>query len=336
MLSLLGYLILALLGTGVVWFGADRLEGAGNRLASYYGVPAIVQGAIIAAVGSSMPELATAVLAPVLHGDFELGLGVIIGSAIFNILVIPAVATLAQPGGLGATRQLVYKEAQFYLIAVAVFLLVLSLAVIYYPIEGDTLGGELTTPLALALLALYGLYVFIQYEDTIEYEAPVPSTAINPWRTWGSFIAGFVLILVGVEVLLRAAIGIGDLLGTPSFVWGLTIIAAATSLPDAFVSVRAAGANRSVTSIANVFGSNVFDLLVAVPAGVLVAGVATVDFERLTPIVGVLIVATVLLFTSLRTEYELTRVEAMVLLGVYGGFIVWVILAAIEVVPGPT
>lgn len=336
MLALVGFVALAIGATAVVWVGADALEGAADRLAVYYGVPAIVQGAIIAAVGSSMPELVTAVLAPVVHGDFELGLAVIVGSAIFNILVIPAVATLADPGPLGATRHLVYKEAQFYLIAVAVFLLALSLAVIYYPVEGDALEGELTPLLAVGLLGLYGLYVFIQYEDTVDHPGVRTPGSINVWRSWGAFVGGFVLILIGVEGLLRAAIGIGDALGTPSFVWGLTIIAAATSLPDAFVSVRAARADRSVTSIANVFGSNVFDLLVAVPAGVLAAGVAPVDFERLTPLLGVLIFGTILLFATLRTDYELTRLEATSLLATYVAFLAWVVMAAIGAVPGPT
>lgn len=336
MLALIGYLLLAIVATGIVWIGADLLEDAADRIALYYGLPAIVQGAIVAALGSSMPELATAVLAPVIHDDFELGLAVIIGSAIFNILVIPAVATLWDSGSLAATRALVYKEAQFYLISVAVFLLTLSLAVIYFPVEGEELSGELTPILALGLLALYGLYIFIQYADTAEFD-PVPYTGqIDPRRMWLSFIGGFVLILVGVEALLRAAIGIGDIFGTPSFVWGLTIVAAATSLPDAFVSVRAAHADRQVTSIANVFGSNVFDLLVAVPAGVFAAGVADVNFERLTPILGVLILATILLFTELRTQYELSRREAISLLLVYTVFLVWVVLAAIGLLPGPT
>ena len=335
MLVVLGYLFLAVVATAVVWIGADALEGAANRLALYYGVPAIVQGAIIAAVGSSMPELVTAVLAPVVHGDFELGVAVIVGSAIFNILVIPALSTLAEPGPLAASRQLVYKEAQFYLIAVASFLLVLSLAVIYYPIEGPTLQGELTPLLAIGLLALYGLYIFIQYEDTIEHRAFRTVDTIDPWRTWATFVGGLVLILIGVEGLLRSAIGIGDALGTPSFVWGLTIIAAATSLPDAFVSIRAAQSDRSVTSIANIFGSNVFDLLVAVPAGVLAAGVAPIDFERLTPLLTVLVLATILLFATLRTDYELSRFEAGTLLASYVAFLVWMVLAAIGVIVGP-
>ena len=335
MLTLAGLGLLAVVSTGVVWVGSDHLERAANQISIYYGLPAIVQGAVVIAIGSSMPELTAAVLAPLVHGDFSLGVAAIVGSAIFNVLVIPALAALSSPGDIGATRELVYKEAQFYLIAVAVFLLMLSLAVIYYPIDHGELGGRVTPLLALGPLALYALYGFIQYQDTVDHVPARDPAGIRVGAAWLRFVGGFVLILIGVEGLLRAAIGFGAALDTPSFVWGLTIVAAATSIPDAFVSVRAAGQDRPVTSIANVFGSNVFDLLVAVPLGVLVAGVALIDFAQLAPLVGFLIVATIALFAELRTSFTLTRVEAASLLGLYAVFLVWVILAAFGVIPGP-
>ena len=86
--------------------------------------------------------------------------------------------------------------------------------------------------------------------------------------------------------LVRAATGFGDLFDTLSFVWGLTVVAAGTSLPDAFVSVQAARRGEGVTSLANVLGSNTFDLLVAVPTGVLVAGTAAIDFAATVPMMG--------------------------------------------------
>lgn len=330
MLQLGSFLALAVIGTGIVWVGSDLLEGAADRLAVYYGLPLIVQGALLAAIGSSMPELMTAILAPLVHGEFELGVSVIIGSAIFNILVIPALATLSTPDGLSATRELVYKEAQFYLIAVSVFLLVLSLAVIYEPTDDMGITGELTPLLALLPIALYALYIFLQYLDMTEHVPTRDPAGIRPIREWARFLGGFVLILIGVEGLLRAAIGIGDTLGTPSFLWGLTVVAVATSLPDAFVSIRAAERDRSVTSIANVFGSNVFDLLVAVPAGVLVVGGTLINFGRLAPLIGVLVVATIALFTTLRTNFALSRREAWFLLLVYGAFLVWVLLESVS------
>lgn len=151
----------------------------------------------------------------------------------------------------------------------------------------------------------------------------MPGVAVR--RQWLTLVGGFVLIALGVEGLIRFAVGLGDVLGTESFVWGLTVIAAATSLPDAVVSVTASRRQNDVTSIANVFGSNVFDLLVAVPAGVLAAGVTTVSFSRAVPLLSYLVFATVTLFVLMRTGFELERREAWVLLVVYAIFLVWVV-----------
>jgi len=105
----------------------------------------------------------------------------------------------------------------------------------------------------------------------------------------------------------------------------VTIIAAATSLPDALVSVRAAQGGRSLTSLGNVLGSNTFDLLVAIPIGVLIAGSAPVSFSVAAPMLGVLTVATVLLFTVLRTDLLLTQTESYSLLVAYAVFVGWVV-----------
>ncbi|MFW5984586.1 MAG: sodium:calcium antiporter, partial [Halobacteria archaeon] len=267
---------------------------------------------------------ATAVFAPLLHGNFELGVSVIVGSAVFNVLVIPAAAAFASDGTLNATPNLVYKEAQFYLLSVTVFILTLSLAVIYRPAPADFgVGGNVTRGLALVPLGVYGLYVFLQYADTVDHDAEsVDDVAVR--RQWLTLLGGLVIIAVGVEGLLRFAIGVGDALGTESFVWGLTVIAVATSLPDTVVSVTSSRRQNDVTSIANVFGSNVFDLLVAVPAGVIVAGETYVNFSRSVPLLAYLVLATVVLFTLMRTRFELSRWEAGVLLFTYAVFVVWV------------
>lgn len=103
------------------------------------------------------------------------------------------------------------------------------------------------------------------------------------------------------------------------------VVAAGTSLPDALVSVRAARQDESTTSLANVLGSNIFDLLVAVPAGVLIAGAVPINFAVAVPMVGVLTLATIMLFALLRTEFTLIAREAWLLLASYGAFIAWLI-----------
>jgi cation:H+ antiporter len=173
-------------------------------------------------------------------------------------------------------------------------------------------------------LLLYGLYFYLQVLAVRDHAADPPPDHLRPSGEWLRLGLSLLLILVGTEGLVRAAIGLGDWFGTPSFLWGLTVVAVGTSLPDMFVSVRAARGGRGTVSLANVLGSNVFDLLVAVPLGIVIAGASTVNLSAAVPMMGILALATVVLFVVLRTNESLEPVEAVALLGLYGVFLVLV------------
>jgi len=331
-----------LVGTALLWFACSRLEESTHRLAEHYGIPDAVKGSILLAVASSMPELVTALLAFPVHDDFELGLSAIIGSAIFNILVIPAFSVYARGRPLDANRDLVYREGQFYLVSVAVLMLVLSLSVIYAepgtlpPIEAEEgrriFRGHLTPFLASFPLMLYGLYVYIQFEEVKRQRDDHPrKEGVDPWREWGMLAGTIVLILVGVEMLLRVAITLGDLLETPTFLWGMTIVAAATSLPDTFVSVRASVLGRTESSVSNVLGSNVFDLLVAVPAGVMLTGAIVINFTQIVPMMVFLVLATIVMLIFMLRDMRLSPRESHVMMALYAAFGIWMTLEAFGV-----
>ncbi len=317
-----------LVSTLIIWWGTSLLETHSEELSRYYGLPAIVRGAVIVAIGSSFPELATTTLSTYFHGEFELGVAAIVGSAIFNILIIPSLSNMLSEGkSMSMTRALVFKEAQFYIISMAVLLLVFSLGVIYYPV-GPTDGpalGKINRLLASMPILLYGLYIFIQYQDTADHESDKDVSDVRPLYSWLLLTISLMVILGGVELLVRAAIQFGDLLGTPSFLWGMTIVAAGTSVPDAIMSIRTAVHHNAETSLANVLGSNVFDLLVCIPAGVMIAGSTVVNFTVVAPMMGFLIFATILLFTFMRTNLVLSDAEAWLLILLYVVFVVWLV-----------
>jgi cation:H+ antiporter len=329
------YALVLVVSTLVTWKGSDALELSASRLAVRYRLPTIVQGSLIVAVGSSFPELTTTVASSLIHGEFELGMASIVGSAIFNILVIPGLSGLTKEE-LHYDIRLVYRDAQFYLTSVAVLLLAFAFALIYEPVSEPPLAGELTRPIAMIPLLLYGVYLFLQHQEWRgEGKSPVDDS-IEPSKSaskdWALLLLGLVLVIAGVEGLLRTAIWLGDTLGTPSFLWGATVVAAATSIPDALISVRGARRGEGDVAIGNVLGSNIFDLLVAVPVGVLVAGAAVVDFAVAAPLMAYLTGATIVLFTQLRTGLTLTRVESVLLLLLYALFVSWLVLETLDVV----
>jgi cation:H+ antiporter len=327
-MALLTTLLLALVSTGVIWKGSELLEEAAELLSKYYGLPVAVHGAVVVAVGSSFPELSSVVISTLLHGEFSLGVGTIVGSAIFNVLVIPALSALASEQ-LEATRDIVHKDAQFYIISILVLFITLALGATYVP--GGTNEAAILTPALMVFpLLTYGVYVFLHYQDTREHVSAA-GLNVDPRREWVRLLVSLLVIAVGVEGIVRAAISLGELLGTASFLWGLTVIAIATSLPDGFVSIRAARRDSSVTSLTNVLGSNTFNLLVAIPVGVVIAGPTTLNFLLAIPLMGFLGLATLVFIVFTRTHLELTNPEALAFLALYAGFLCWMGLETVGV-----
>ncbi|MDB2241902.1 sodium:calcium antiporter [Halorubrum ezzemoulense DSM 17463] len=327
--SLVHVLVIAA-ATAFIWLGSGWLEEAAETLSGYYGLPEVVQGSIVVAVGSSFPELVS-VLVTALTGVFDMGVGALVGSAIFNVLVIPAAAGLGGEDELEANRAIVYKEAQFYMLAVSALVVTFALAVIYFPVSTDPIVGTLPRSLAVIPLALYGLYLFIQYQDVDDAAMDRVREGIDIRREWAKLGGGLAVIVVTVERLVASVESLGVTFGVPEFLAGVTVVAAATSLPDTLVSVRTARENRGTTSLGNVLGSNTFDLLVAIPLGVLIVGEVAVNFSTAVPMLGVLTVATVLLFVTLRTSLALNERESYALLAAYGLFVAWVVAESVGV-----
>lgn len=322
-------------GTALVWIGSRWLEEAADKLSCHYQLPPGMQGGVIAAIGSSSPEIASVLSATLIHGEFDLGVSAIVGSAVFNVLVIPALSVLVA-GPQGTSRELLYRDAQFYLTSVSVLMVTFALAVIYRPTPGDPMIGIVDRPLAAFPLFVYAIYLFIQHQDMVEDQAAgqrrESDGELRVGRQWARLVAGLALLLVGVECLVRGSIGLGELLGTPSFLWGMTVIAGATSLPDAFVSIQAAKKpGGGVVNISNVLGSNIFDLLVAVPLGVLIAGSSAVDFTVAAPLMAFLTVATIVFFLILRTHRQISVPEAWILLALYALFLGWVAAETLDI-----
>ncbi len=324
------YLLVIGVATVAIWIGSGWLEESAEQLSVYYGVPPVIQGSVVVAMGSSFPEFATVVLAG-LAGVFDMGIGTIVGSAIFNILAIPALSGLVVDGDLESNRSLVYKEAQFYMIAVSGLVVTFALAVIYAPQPGGDLLGEITPTMALVPLLLYGMYLFIQWQDMGDYEPTGDPINIALGREWGKLLASLLVIFITIDFLVTSVESLALTFGMPEFLAGVLIVSAATSLPDTIVSVRAAREARGLTSLGNVLGSNTFNLLVAIPIGVLLIGGAPVNFAVAAPMMGVLTVATMLLFALLRTDLQLTTAESIILMLAYLIFVGWIITETIGV-----
>ncbi len=327
----LDLVVIAVLGTVAIWIGANWLEPAAEQIATAYGLPSLVQGAILVAAASSFPELSSVVLSAIRHGEFELGVASIVGSAIFNVLVIPGLSVLLANESLETNRELIYKDAQFYLLAVVTTFMTFAVAVVYLPVDAALSTGRVSWWLALVPLGLYVIYLGIHWMEAAEGSPRADDAHRTAARAAVGFVGGMALILVGVEGLLHASIEFGDLFDTPSYLWGLTVVAIGTSLPDMLISIKAARSGKANVSLSNVFGSNTFDLLVAIPAGALIAGGVIVHLDRAVPMFAFLVVATIIVMAALRTAFVVSKREAVGLLVAYAVFVGWMALESVAI-----
>jgi len=210
--------------TGAIWVGSGWLEEAAETLSAYYGLPAVVQGrrrrrrVELPGVRERRRHRG--------HRRLRHGRGRARRSAIFNVLVIPGLSGFGAEGDLESSRAIVYKEAQFYMIAVSALIVTFSLTVIYYPVSSDPIVGELTRPVAAIPRAVRALPVHPVPRRRRRGDRSNPGGGRGSTRV-GKLAAGLLVIGVAVERLVGSVESLGATFGVPEFA-GITIVAAAT------------------------------------------------------------------------------------------------------------
>ncbi len=315
-----------------------------------------VAGASLMAIGSSAPELAIALMALFTAGGAhsDVGIGTIVGSAVFNILVITGVSAVFA-GGLHIHIFAVGRDILYYLISI------LYLGLVFF-------DGHVSLVEAILGLVGYVVYmgVLIVLKDPEPYdeEAPGESATSEPekakvagWHdlealiewllrritgapernfVW-AFIVSIALIVALSYVLVESTIVFSAGIGIPPVIVALTLLAAGTSAPDLMASLDVAREGRGGMAVANAVGSNTFDLLVglALPWTIALSllGLSGIDVGTgdLWISIGILVATTLILALFLTTKRELSRGEGWVLLALYGVFVVYTLLSGTAV-----
>ncbi|MEQ9569043.1 MAG: calcium/sodium antiporter [Longimicrobiales bacterium] len=274
---LLGDLIRAVVGLVVVTVGADLLVRGATRLAARLGVPALLVGLTVVALGTSAPEIAVSVDAAI-AGRGDVALGNVVGSNIFNVLFILGVSALAAP--LVVKSQLVRLDVPI-MVVVSALPLVFGFDRLISRVDGIVLLGLLVAYLALlGVLALRGRMAVPAFDDTL---APDPGS--SPWVDVAIAVGGLALLIAGADARVAGATALARAAGVSELVVGLTLVAAGTSLPELATSLVASLRGQRDLAVGNVVGSNVFNVLAVLGTGAAVgdgidvaAGVLLFDF----------------------------------------------------------
>jgi len=325
--SLAVWVVLGAIGFLLTWKGANVVESTTSKISDHFGVSQAVQGGLIVAAATSFPELAIIVISVVVLGDFGVGAGALIGTAVFNILVIPA-AVAVTSGDTTTTQGIVYRDAIFYMVAVLALFGVIALGVL------GTDGRELariTPQMGVGLLVLYGVYVILLVGGKSGASDLKRTESTNVPKQVGLFAAGLVVVLVGVESMVSMTVQISEALDAPPFLVSVTVLSVLSSFPDLLVGVKMGKAGDKRAAVANVFGTNTFNLVAALPIGVILAGGVSIGFLTSVPLMLFLFYTTLVVVVLAATDFEITTEEGYVLLVMYALFLGWMTTEALGI-----
>lgn len=240
--------LLLLSGLALLILGAEYLVRYSVEVAARIRVPSLVVGCTIVAFGTSAPELAISASAA-LGGEAHIAFGNAVGSNVFNVLAIVGLSAMLTPLRLGSALGQVDVPL---VIAVSALCLVLALDGGYGAWDGLFLLGVL-----VGYVAYQAGRVKTARAST---PTPVPAGYAPVWRSL-LLIAGSLLVLIsGAQLFLRGAVAAAQALGVSELVIGLTVVAIATSLPEAATSIIAALRGQRDIAMGNIVGSNLFNL----------------------------------------------------------------------------
>jgi len=248
-----------IVGLVLILAGANWLTDGASSMAKRWGVSDLVVGLTVVAFGTSAPELSIS-LVSALQGSAPMAIGNVVGSNIFNILVIIGVVALARPVKIG--RSIMQNEIPLVILSSAALL-----AIGFGPELGMPGMREVSRPDGILLMLFF--LIFMRY--TFSQVKAVPSgdpTEINAqkkpalpmWKSVVMVLGGLGALVWGGDRFVSGASGIALTLGMSEAVIGLTIVAAGTSLPELATSVTAAVKGETGIAVGNVIGSCIFNV----------------------------------------------------------------------------
>ena len=313
-----------------------------------------VAGASLMAMGSSAPELSIALLALFKEGGVhsDVGIGTIVGSAVFNILVITGISAIIRDARI--KLPVVARDTVFYLIGIGFLLYAFW-------------DGEITRVEAFLFIALYAAYIaflfFVPMGDESEELSQVKEKKVGEKKEeteqggrlgpvknairkiiaslagdaeksyWRAFAVSIALIGGLSWILVDSAVIFADSLGIPPLIVALTLLAGGTSAPDMIASIVVARQGRGSMAVANAIGSNIFDILICLGLPWLIAllflgkPVIHVGTDGLLLSIFILVSTVIVLFVFLFTDRTLSKKEGWCLLGIYVAYVVWTVFA---------
>ena len=309
-MQVISQLVLLIIGFVLLVKGADWFVDGVSGIAERFGIPQLVIGLTIVAMGTSAPEAAVSITAA-LQGTADITIGNIVGSNILNILIILGISACITT--LSVAKSTVKIEIPF-MIAVTFLLLGLGWNGSINFVEGIILW---------AVFIVYLIYLFFMAKNNPE-EVDEEDKSSSWWQLLLFTVVGLVLIVWGSDVTVDAATSIARIIGLSERFIGLTIVALGTSLPELFTSVMAARKGNADIAIGNIVGSNIFNILFVVGTSALVTTIPFAAGFRIDTLIAV--AAAVLLLVCCFRNQKLNRAAGITMLVGYVAYFVYLMM----------
>lgn len=306
--------ILLIVGFVLLIKGADLFVDGASSVAAKLKVPSLIIGLTVVSLGTSMPEAAVSISAS-LSGDNGISLGNVIGSNIFNLLMVVGVSSAILP--IATDRDILKRDVPIN-IGITVLLGIMLF------------DGNLSRVDALILLLILAAYMFLLIRSALKNRVEAEETKVLSWVKSILFvIIGVAAIIGGGQLVVNSAKTIAMALGMSETLVGLTVVAIGTSLPELVTSIVAAKKGNSGIAMGNVIGSNIFNILFILGmAGIIKPMTADAAFFIDT---GILLAASALMLLFAYTKRKTNRVEGIISVLLYIAYTAYIIMRAYHI-----
>ena len=295
----------AMLVKGADWF----VEGAAG-IASKFGIPQLVVGLTIVAMGTSAPEAAVSITAA-LKGTADIAVGNVVGSNILNVLVILGLTGLIT--SVAVQKSTLFIEIPYMLVVTGVLLVM------------GMLGNSINLTEGIILWAMFILYLAYLFVLAKKGKSEEEAKEARPlWKLLLFALVGGGVVVLGSNIAVDSATAIAQIIGLSEKFIGLTIVALGTSLPELVTSVTAARKGNADIAIGNIVGSNIFNILFVLGTSALIIPITFEASFAIDTIIS--IVAGVLLWIATIGKKKLTRPWGIIMLLCYAAYFVYLLV----------
>lgn len=298
-------LIMLIVGFVLLVKGADFFVDGASSIAARYGIPQLVIGLTIVAMGTSFPEAAVSITAA-LKGSAGITIGNVIGSNILNVAIILGLASIIVP--IRIKKSTIKRELPFSMI-ITILLVLFGL------------NGKVSRLDGILLWIAFLFYLYYVYQMSKHSQEQEDIKVMSLGKSLIYVVIGLACILFGSDLAVDGATQIARIFGMSERFIGLTIVALGTSLPELVTSVSAAKKGNADIAIGNIVGSNIFNILFVVGTSALII---PVPFETHFIVDGIMaFIVLLVLWLCVRKNKVLERKHGILLLGIYLGYFIY-------------